>query len=253
MKKNSDFFGLLLNVLLATIVIVFIVFGLNKIGLYELPSFIRKIIPSVQVEEDGDDEDEKIYDFGGFDEENKGEVEKTELDYENARKMLESMKGTRDYSHRLSVTVYSESGSLTKRINVERKNGLYSAEISSSEGMSLKSISEHDEKITVREYAENGSFTELDYPKGGFTVSELCGVVLTPDTFLEGDYSLAEGDFSLLEGDFGIELEIAFVSSLDGYELKEVYRINPDYGIVTRAESYEGDSLVYLMQTELLR
>lgn len=253
MKKNSDFFGLLLNVLLATIVIVFIVFGLNKIGLYELPSFIRKIIPSVQVEEDGDDEDEKIYDFGGFDEENKGEVEKTELDYENARKMLESMKGTRDYSHRLSVTVYSESGSLTKRINVERKNGLYSAEISSSEGTSLKSISEHDEKVTVREYAENGSFTELDYPKGCFTVSELCGVVLTPDTFLEGDYSLAEGDFSLLEGDFGIELEIAFVSSLDGYELKEVYRINPDYGIVTRAESYEGDSLVYLMQTELLR
>lgn len=254
MKSHRDIPGVVINIFIAALILALIILGLNKMGLYELPDAVEKIIsPSSTHEDDGDVDEGKVYDSVSFDKEREKVVEKTKISHENARKMLEEVKNTKSYRHELSVCRVDGSSSKVQRVVLEKSDNICSAAIYSENGLLLENIVEEGDNITVERIISGAHSEKITHPKGSFSVSELAGVVTSHENFLEGDYVLEEGDFSVIQGDFGIELEIVFDTVMDNYKQKEVYRINLDYGIVTSAKCYENDVVVYDMQTILLR
>ncbi len=254
MKSHRDIPGVVINIFIAALLLAFIILGLNKMGLYELPEAVEKIIsPSSTHEDDRDVDEQKVYHSIGFDNDGNEVVEKTSISHENARKMLEKVENTKSYRHELSVKIGDGASSAVKRVVLEKSGTGLSAAVYSENGVLLENIVEEGDNITVERIISGAHSEKITHPKGSFSVSELCGVVTSHENFLEGDYVLEEGDFSVIQGDFGIELEIVFDTVMDNYKQKEVYRINLDYGIVTSAKCYENDVVVYDMQTLLLR
>ena len=250
MNNHRDLLGIIINVLFASAILVTIVLSLNRMGLYKLPQGIENLLfPSdkEQISENADDS--KIYETAHYEDDKSFKTEKTSLSYENARKMLEAVENTRDFHHELSVK-YAQNDNAEK-IVVDCKNGLRTVYLYDRNRMS-KSIHEAEDTITVQEYENSVVVNEFSYPSGNFTAGELAGVITDHNSFLDGEYELEEGEFSVIQGDFGIELEIAFTEKMDGYEQREIYRINTDYGVVTSAVCYEADVLVYEMRTNYL-
>ena len=250
MNNHRDLLGIIINVLFAAAILVTIVLSLNRMGLYNLPSGLEKLLfPSDKEQTSENVDDSKIYDTVHFDADNSAQADKVAVTYENAKKMLEAVENSRDYHHELSLK-YSSEGS-GKRVVVDKKDGFSSIQIYNGNTV-YKSIHEADGIITVKRYRNATVEREFSYPSGNFTAAELAGIITDHKSFLEGEYELGEGEFSVIQGDFGIELEIAFTQKADSYEQREIYRINTDFGVVTSALCYEGDVLVYNMQTDFL-
>lgn len=254
MNNHRDLLGIVLNVLFALVVLGIIIIGLNRMGLYELPSVIENMFTGSSEQENSVDVDDgKVYSSVGYDDEKSAEVEKTLVTYENARLMLEKVKSVDDYHHEVYVSRDDKKTNDDARINIDKKDGLYRASVYTGNGKLTKEISEKDGNITVKEYVNEKLKSEFTYPSGNFTVGELAGVILDHENFLSGEYALSEGEFSVIQGDFGIELEIAFDTVMDNYKQREVYRMNLDYGVVVSARCYENDVLIYDMQTVNLK
>ncbi len=254
MKNHRDLEGLGANILIAALILLMIIAALNKMGLYNLPPLIENFLNPQSVEEKNHSIDEdKIYNSAQFDTESSGEVEKVKISHENAREMLEKIFNKNDYRHEISVTHYAEGTSLTRQVVIEKKNSFYEADVYSRSATLLESYSETDDEITAQKYSGGKVLHTATYPKGSFTVPELCSVIADHKSFLDGIYDLQEGNFSVIHGDFGTELEIVFETVLENYSQTEAYRINVDYGIVTQAECTENGKLVYSMQTLSLK
>lgn len=253
MNKHSDVLGLAANILIAVVILLIIIVSLNKMGLYKLPSPIEKLLSTSDEDEiPASVDDEKLYGSLDYDKNEDTDMEKVSVTYQNARTMLDSVENDKNYHHEISVTHKNDKKTVSKKVVLEKRDGLYTADIYSASGNHLKRISESNTDITVTEY-KNADSKSYTYPKGSFTVPDLSSVVVDFDSFLSGGYELEEAEFSVIQGDFGIKLEIMFETVMEGYVQQEVYSINPDYGVVTEAQCYENGVMVYDMQTLVLR
>ncbi len=254
MNNHRDLLGIILNVLFAVLILAIIILGLNRMGLYNLPEQIENFIFSSEKEQKEENvDDSQIYNTVEYDENKYSKVEKTAVTYENARQLLSSVVSAQNYHHEVVVSRKNEGAQESVKVILKKQDGLYNAELYSIGGKLLKMISEKDGKITVKEYQNGYQVREFTHPAGNFTVTELAGVVVDHENFLSGDYELSEGEFSVIQGDFGIELEIVFDTVMENYTQHEVYRINVDYGMVTKALCYENELLVYELETYALR
>ena len=254
MNNNSDLPGIAVNIAITAVVLAVIILGLNRMGLYNLPSWIENVVnPDNYQDNNANVDDSMVYESVGYDISENTKVEKTSLTYENARQILEKIEVSRDYYHELSINLMSEGKTRSSKVVINKLDGMYSADIYNKSGRIIKSIENKNDSITVKEYTNERVTGEFSYPSGNFTVWELAGVIVDHENFLSGDYALEEGDFSVIYGDFGAELEIVFDTVMEEYSQHEVYRVNVDYGVVTNAQCYENDELVYEMNTVVLQ
>ena len=248
MKNKNEIFGLAANILAVVLLLAFVVVGLNKIGLYSLPESIERFIG---IDSDSDsatnDDDEQVYSLFG-DENKPSSVTVAELDYTNARTILENLKTSQSYMQNVVVTHHFGNISKVSNLSVVRSKGLYEIVISDAKNVPLKSIKETSYHVVIDSGdSEEGKSVVL--PKGGFDISSECGFVVNVDEFLRFSDSLNEADFSKYSDDNGSFLVVSFVSALEDIVYSQQYTVSLDYGIVTKATCYENDSLVYEMIT----
>ena len=251
--KFKKYFGYAMNVTVIAFILLFIVLGLNYIGLNNLPAPIEKLLGTYdEANNNTPRDDNAVYGAITGGEEKINTVSTAYISYENARKLLEKISVSRDFVQEISVENVFGEKIQSKRIVLEYDDGKYLAEVYDDNGMPEKTIKELENQVEVT-YYHNFKEDTAKFDKGDFTVAEECGVILNSDVFLESGYELSEGEFLVENSEFGAVLKIEFTNEVDGYVSREIFRLSSDYGVVVSAQSYEGDNLVYSMKTEVLR
>ena len=252
MKNHREISGILANVLIVVAILLFIVFGLNKIGVYDLPDVVEKIIGTYN--ENGIESDKnggkniKDAKFDGKKKEDSVYV----LSYENARELLEKVSAVPEYSHKLTFESYYNSKKLVKNVSLSRRNKLYSAYVMDENGRVEREIIETANNVTVISY-DDKELVEVNLEKGNFDISDECGFVLTVDSFLNSGFELDKASFLQFENDYGTCVRIEFNNTFANITQSEVYEVSLDFGVVTMAECYEDDVLVFSMKTSELK
>ncbi|MBE6681515.1 MAG: hypothetical protein E7600_04425 [Ruminococcaceae bacterium] len=253
MKNHREVLGIAVNVVLVLVLLLFIVIGLNKIGVYDLPDRVEKLIGTYK-----EPQDVSIKSNSGLDESIEYNDKKTvvtpvsELTYENARSLIEEIEAVKSYRHEMTAEYYDESQvALLQNISFESDNGISHAVVTDGAGNSLKTVSENDGIISVTMFSD-GNESVITYPKSNFDITDECGFIITADNFLSSDYELDEASFYLENGTYGSELTITFETVMGDYSQTEVYTLSVDYGVVVYAECYENDKLIYTLKTKSL-
>ena len=253
MKNHRDLFGIISNMLLVLVILLVIVLGLNRIGVYKLPDSIERLIGTYSADEGNDyGNDGKLYSsLKKQSEEGNYTFETQQLTYDNAALLLSKISPLDNYYHVFEYSVYSGEASISNSVSLYRRSGLYEASVFDSSDILIKRIDEHHDTVLITEYDRTEKSIEV--PKGGFSVSDELGFIVSYEGFLNSAYELSEADFVLSYCDYGAVLSITFESVFKGYVQKEIYDIALDYGIVTGAKCYEADKMIFSMTTSSLR
>lgn len=243
--KNTAFS--LLNILVIAGIIVFIVAGLWKIGIIEMPLFLENIFVSAS-----DKSTESNQSTEDFLEDNKigdnYEIIKLNPDTKSVKKILGALVPAEKYSHDFQYRVISGKKTLTRRIAVVEQDGVSCAYFVSNDGTSVnKQIVEADGKTIVNTILGQALRTQ-EFMSGDVDFEEQIGALITHKDFLaladNPDYS-----FSLASGDDGMLLIVRFSSVMGDYVQQQTYVLNLDYGVVTEAQCYENNRLIYTLTT----
>ena len=243
--KNALFS--LLNVLLVAAVLLFILIGIAKIGLIDLPSFFSPFFgkdPNAS-SEPADNGLSAILKPGtatdGF------TVIKAEMTPESVRTMLRALTPKKTYAHDLEYTVYSGNVGSSRHVVLYRLKDAYLAYYVSPGAGAYKQVFEKDgtTSVSVRRGKETHT---ASYPTGDIDFAGDIGVILTHEDFLKtaGDDGYT---YSLISSDDGTLMLITFTSQSGAYTQTQTYKLNLDYGIVTEAWCYENDKLIYALST----
>ena len=253
MKNHRDTLGIFLNILVVVLILVFIVLGLNKIGVYDLPDSIEKLVGTYEEDEKaslGKADLSSSIKFGG-----KETVSSTEtkVNNETARNYLAKITPANNYKHELTVQNFAYDGSVidTQNILVESSNSSVKATLKDSFGNTVKTVEERKNETVITKFTANTG-EKITVNKGNFDISDEIGFILTADNFLKSDLELDEASFTLSESENGAEITIIFDTVMNDYSQKEKYTVNLDFGVVTSADCYENGNLVYSMKTKSL-
>ena len=245
-KVKNTLFSLL-NVLLVAAVLFFILIGIAKIGLIDLPSFFSPFFgkdPNAS-SEPADNGLSAILKPGtatdGF------TVIKAEMTPESVRTMLHALTPKKTYAHDLEYTVYSGNVGSSRHVVLYRLKDAYLAYYVSPGAGAYKQVFEKDgtTSVSVRRGKETHT---ASYPTGDIDFAGEIGVILTHEDFLKtaGDDGYT---YSLISSDDGTLMLITFTSQSGAYTQTQTYKLNLDYGIVTEAWCYENDKLIYALST----
>ena len=248
MKNKNEVFGLATNILAVVLLLAFVVIGLNMIGLYNLPESIENILGTGEDSAEGEDNnDEGVYSLIGSTG-TPSAVEVVELDYTNARTVLENLKPSESYIQNVVVTRYSGNSSSVQNLSVVRSNGMYEVSICDAKDKPIKNLKETSHHMVICS-ADSDNGKDVVISKGNFDISYECGFVVNVDEFLKYSDKLDEGDFSQYSDDNGSFMIVSFNSEVDGIVYFQQYTISIDFGVVTKAFCYEDEKLVYEMIT----
>ena len=245
-KVKSALFSLL-NVLLVAAVLLFILIGLAKIGLIDLPSFFAPFFgkdPNASTEPS----DNGLSAILKPDTARDGfTVVKAEMTPESVRTMLSALTPKKTYAHDLEYTVYSGNVGSSRRVVLYWLNDAYLAYYVSPGAGAYKQVFEKDGTTSISVSRHNETHTAA-YPTGDIDFAGEIGVILTHEDFLKtaGDDGYT---YSLVSGDDGTLMLITFTSQSGTYTQTQTYKLNLDYGIVTEAWCYENDKLIYALST----
>lgn len=253
MEKLKNALYASLNVLLVAAVLVFILFGLVRIGLVDLPSFFAPIFgkdqnASSELADNGLSDILKPHHAGSVDAE--FSVIKAEMTPESVRTMLSSLQPKKRYAHDLEYTVYSGGIGASRRVTLFMNQDARLAYYVSPGAGVYKQILERDGATQISVLRGNAVHTTT-YPTGDIDFAGETGVIVTHEDFLNsaGEDGYA---YSLLSGDDGTLLLITFTSQSGTYSQTQTYKLNLDYGIVTEAQCYENGKLIYALSTKRL-
>lgn len=254
MKNNRDISGFVANILIVVAILALIVVGLNRIGIYDLPEPLERLIGTSEQQDDvtipenlGGDIDSSLV----YHEQNKLVLTGDNITFENVKNVLEKLSSPDSYFQKITLIFAQGEKSEIQTIELTKSAGLYKAVIFSGSGTLLKTLTENEDNFTVKIKTANGEET-YSVPRANFDVSDECGFILDAESFLESDYSLDDASFESSVGKYGSEIMITFENSVQDYAQKQIYTISLDYGIVTSALCYENDVLFYSMETTLL-
>lgn len=252
MKNHREFSGVLANILIVVAILIFIVLGLNKIGVYDLPDAIEKLIGTYNENSDKPYKNYQSEHGLGVSFDGKKSVSDVyELNYLNAVRLLENISPVENYNHKIEFKSFYEEKSLVKNVSLSRKNGLYSAYIIENDNRIVKEISESASTVTITSYMNSDPY-EAVFERANFNISDECGFIINVDAFLDSGFELDSATFTQLENEYGTAVKITFADSLGAHSCTESYIISMDYGVVLSAECHEDGLLVYSMSTKEL-
>ena len=252
MKNKNEIFGLAANIFAVLLLLAFVIIGLNKIGLYNLPEPIEDFLGTSDNRDAGVSvEDEDIYSLFKEEDNTSSSVTVAEVDYSNAGIILENLVSAKTYKQEVVITDYYGNMSKTRKLTVFRNNGMYEVAISDDKNNLLKSIKETSHHVVIHS-AENDGGNDIIVSKGNFDISSECGFVVNVDEFLRFSTSLDEASFSKHSDKSGSYLVVSFNSQVGEVVYFQQYTVSLDYGIVTSVSCYDNDVLVYEMVTTSL-
>ena len=250
MKNHRDLLGLLINALIVVLILAAIVFGLNKIGVYDLPDGIEKFFSGFGDEDNSDIGNEAlIYDTLDFDENEDNVPSVADVSYENARSLLENVSVDVNYSQEILVENISEANVRTDRFIVSKRDSNFDVSVYNDKDVLVKTISTKDGFVYITNPLSPSGDGVVKLTASDFSISDECGFILTHSEFLESDFALDESTFSVEKGKYGSNLLITFENSFEDYTKTQIYTVCLDYGIVTDAKVFENGVLVYKMST----
>lgn len=239
-----------LNILVIVVLLLGIMIGLRSIGIFRFPNFVENFLSKESAKENVlPNDDGKIYDALKKGQSDGNVTVTAELNPQNVRKMLEGVKPKDSYYQEVNTTLYDNSNSVTTKAVVRKSAGKYSVKLYNSEGTLKKEIDELESATQIKVYSSANRFDTVEVPTGSFDMSGESGVVITHENFLNSENELEAADYSMAQSPFGTIMQITFNTSLENYTQTEVYWLSLDYGIVTRCECYEGENLVYKLET----
>ena len=251
MNNKPELLGLLANIFAVILLLCFIVLGLNRIGIYSLPEPIERLLGTYDNADGIGKQDDEIYDSMKFDD-SIVEFKSVEIDYGNAMAVLGELSAAQNYSQQIIVKHYFDNDIRSESMKILRKNGNFDITISDMNGNKHKHISEQGDVVKIETFDSSKNSFVSEFEKGKFDISDECGFVLTVEQLLESQSKLDESAFSINETEDDIYMSIAFDSELYGIKQRMTYSISLGYGIVTDVMCYEGDELVYSMETEVV-
>lgn len=248
MKNKSEFWGLFANVVAILMLLCFIILGLNRIGVYDLPENIENFLGTSDDTESVVGNEAAVYDSLKF--EDGSEVyTKAEISYKNAMALMKEVSPRINYSHGISVNHYFGDISKNERFDVVRNDGLFDIMISDAAGNKVKHITELSDNVKVETFSVTGSLYAAEFPKGRFSVSDECGFVLTVEEFLKENPQLDSASFMVRETENDVLIDVAFETEAFSKKQSLNYTVSLEYGIVVDYKCYENSKLVYEMKT----
>ena len=245
--KNALFSSL--NVLLVAAILIFILFGLAKIGLIDLPAFFAPLFGK-DPNASSDLTDNGFSDILKRTENDSFTVLKAGLTPESVRTVLSALTPKETYAHDLEYTVYSGGVGSSRRVALFMDKDVSLAYYVSPGAGAYKQILAYGGTTKISVLRNRAVHTDT-YPTGDLDFAGEIGVILTQEDFLkttgEDGYT-----YSLLSGDEGTLMLITFTSQNGSYTQTQTYKLNLDYGIVTEAQCYENGRLIYTLSTNRL-
>ena len=235
----------LLHIAVIASILLFIVIGLDTIGLIDVPSLSDIFAGTGKLSSQHHDDE---LDFLPTTDKNPDYIIiRTELDSESVKKILENINFAEIYSHDLQYTLYSSAASLTERVVIIQNPDVSLAYFVDFEGNATKQIVRNSDSTTVNTLI-NGNVRTVTYPNGNFDFEGETGAIITHKDFFDAadneDYT-----FSLASSDTGSLLIVEFTSADGIYSQVQNYALNLDYGVVTSASCYENGRLIYSLST----
>lgn len=252
MNNHRDILGLIVNIIVVAVILLTIVFGLNRIGIYDLPDFVEKLLGTYE-ENNGDVHtgNNDITDSIKYNDNGIVVVSDVDLTYESARELLSLVVPVTDYTHTMIAEyVGSDDKVFTENVSIVCENGLYEAAVFDKDSNVKKRIKESEDSVVIENVEDKSP--KITLPRGNFDISDECGFILSCENFLSSDYELDEASFSVSNGTHGAQIKIVFDTIMGEYIQKETYVISLDLGVVVSAECRENDKLVYSMKTKSL-
>ena len=247
MKKLKNAVFSALNVLVIAGILLFIMAGLVRIGIFEVPDFVKNLL-GIADAENGISKGQSASAFlSNEDNADNYEIYTAELTSASVKKILSELKSADVYSHDVQYSVISEKRSLTKRAYVMKRNDVYCAFYLTGDGIVEKQILEKDGITTVNTLSGD-SVKSTSYSGNHIDFAAQTGVILTHEDFFkaadEPGYS-----FKIKSDDVGTVMLIEFTSQNGDYSQLQKYTLSLDYGIVTEAYCYENGELIYELTT----
>lgn len=166
---------------------------------------------------------------------------------ENARELILGIKGKNSYVWESKSTVYADTGNISSFCTIRHYNGKYLAEMLDSEGKTKKTVYDNLLHTTVTSYERLANGERAQFPSGSLDIFSQSGIANVKE-FLslpqDKEYTISQ-----VNSEWGSLLLVEFFYEDGNFMQKEAYYISLDYGLVLRAESYDGGALSYLLET----
>ncbi len=249
MRKAGNVFFSFLQVLVIAAILLFILFGLFRLGLLETPPFLDGFL-GLSVSEDGTNVNHRLDTFL----KNEAGVplssfEKRDLTAESVEELLTGLVPTERYCLDVQYSLYTGGKESTNRVLLRRdgeKDVCYRLQ-----GTAVKEQLLCDGTVTTLNRLQGSRLRSVTYASGAFRPEEEVGTLFTHRDFLR--YTRLDGyTFSLTDDDGRVYLNVVFENTVGDYVQKQEYKLDLDHGIVTEASCYEDGVLFYSLSASLL-
>ncbi len=244
--KNTK--ALLVQILAILLLFILAFIGLRRLNLVKFPAFIENLIAV-----DDFNSDEYINDsYKILEYINKSEAEEKnslypEITSDNLKNLLNSLNVYDSYYWETTSNNYYNTS--LKSINCKSRisGDRYNVEITSDNGNSLKKCVSNGERTAV--YITENKITKKAAYEAGLSDFYSDASIVSIDYFKDFDFSDANCEINTIKKDDFSLVSISYTYDRNGTQVKNVFLISLDFGVVLFSECYENDTLVYSMST----
>lgn len=158
----------------------------------------------------------------------------------------ESLNQQSDYTWYYKSTLISRDNAVSENGIFKCTDGTYRVDIFDGYNSLLKSVQDDGDIISVQLFNNISGQGERDYSSDSISIFEEIGVPAVED-FINSDDS--QFDYSFVDSDYGKLLYAAFTTTSGSYSQLQEYYISLDFGLVVRADCYENEIPVYMLET----
>lgn len=252
MKGELRKSGQLITQILAVIVVFGIIaYGLWRIDLLKLPSFIENLL--VSGDEPTEDYASDGYEIFGYINSDAASTEK-ELIYptvstENLAALLNTAIPYENYYWESRSELISSSGSVVTECKSRISGNRYNVEISDNNGNTVRRYISDGESTLVSKSSRGGINSSKIY-RYGLVDFYADASLISIDYFKDGEFSDDNTEIRFINENGYNMLSLVYIADRNGVTVRNEFLISLDYGVVLFAECYEKDTLVYSLHTD---
>ena len=247
-KRFSNIRSLLLQ--MAVVILLFLValYGLWRVGLVSLPSFLEELLTTDKADtQPYVNESYTLFEYVRDADETETDVVYPVLSAENLTLLLSELAPYETYFWSCETTVYGAGYERSAEINARISGSKYHVETSDASNNTRKVYICDGEKTSVTVY--RGPQTESTvYARGLQDFYSDAGLVSVA-SFADADFPNGNCDIRTIENNGYRLVSIVYEQMRGNVTVRNQYMLSLDYGIVLFAECYENDKPVYTMKT----
>ena len=237
-----------LQVLVIAAILLFILWGLARIGLVEAPEFLAPLIGKGADDARATDGDSAASFLKKADSETQSVKRELTLDEESVEELLAKLTVAENYDADVTTVLYTTAGERSARYLL-RKRGDVVAAVRIGSGEATRVVV--DDGGTLSIYEKRGArMRSAQYARRETSFESEIGAVLSFKDFLARADDPAY-TFSLLAEDGGAVLSVLFDSASGEYRQTQRYKIDLDHALVTEAVCFEDGVKIYEMTLKL--